>query len=252
MPLLGADVADGQAQGGAAAEPGGREERLPGCVHRFHEIIVEAVLLLGEGPGKRARKQTREKGEGARSSKPGSASIQERSAAARRTCSRIRSAIPSVPKARSTRRVGLLRGGHPQAGLADESPPARLVADVRVGEGLLVVEGRAVGDAGFIQQPQPGGLDQPEQPGSQHRRGGDTRTRSDLRPAKTLLRPPQTGLEGQAPLLLLPGALPPAGRLVWRSPVGFTGRGGRGSRRFSDWSSSTSRTSSASTRRGSP
>jgi hypothetical protein len=34
------------------------------------------------------------------------------------------------------------------------------------------------------------------------------------------------------PLLLSPGALPPAGRLVWRSPVGSTGRGGRESPLF--------------------
>ena len=56
---------------------------------------------------------------------------------------------------------------------------------------------------------------------------------------ETSSRPPQAGLEGQVPLLLSPGALPPAGRLVWRSPVGSTGRGGLETRRSSVWLSRT-------------
>jgi hypothetical protein len=67
------------------------------------------------------------------------------------------------------------------------------------------------------------------------------RTRPDPPAEDTFSRPLRAGLGGQPPLLLSPGALPPAGRLVWRSPVGSTGRGGLGIRRSSVWSSSTSR-----------
>jgi hypothetical protein len=78
------------------------------------------------------------------------------------------------------------------------------------------------------------------------------RTRPDPPVVETSSRPPQAGLEGQVPLLLSPGALPPAGRLVWRSPVGSTGRGGLETRRSSVWLSSTSRNFCACTRSGSP
>ena len=76
------------------------------------------------------------------------------------------------------------------------------------------------------------------------------RTRPDPPVVETPSRPPQAGLEEAA--LLSPGALPPAGRLVWRSPVGSTGRDEPASRRSSVWLSSTSRNSCACTRSASP
>ncbi len=77
------------------------------------------------------------------------------------------------------------------------------------------------------------------------------RTRPDPPAVDTSARPLGAGLEGQGPHVLSPGALPPAGRLVWRSAVGSTDRGGPASRRFTVWSSSTSRSFSECTRSGS-
>ncbi len=50
------------------------------------------------------------------------------------------------------------------------------------------------------------------------------RTPPDPPVAETGSPPARGGLEGAGPLLLSPGVLPPAGRLVWRSAVGSTGR----------------------------
>jgi hypothetical protein len=70
---------------------------------------------------------------------------------------------------------------------------------------------------------------------------GDRRTRPDLPAFETSSRPPGAGLEGTDALLFSPDALPPAGRLVWRSAVGSTSRGVHASRRSTAGSSSTPR-----------
>src|SRR5262249_12917905 len=50
VAFLGAEVAHGQPQDGAALEPRVREVGLPAGVDRVHDLGVEAVLLLGGRP----------------------------------------------------------------------------------------------------------------------------------------------------------------------------------------------------------
>jgi len=116
----------------------------------------------------------------------------------------------------------------------DEGQPV-VLADLVERAEARVVDAR--GRAGLAPEPLPGRLV------GKAPQGLDGQGASELLVAGGVddTHPAPTQLAQDLILLLSPDALPPAGRLVWRSVAGSTSRDGRASHRFTIWSSSTSR-----------